>query len=280
MAKRLNDAQIDFIRVNRGKLTQEEIAKQIGCSTESIRKYYRKFDKENSDTVAARDKQAKAVLGDHVTDVPKFFRDELLNSERGKTLRKTLIDEHWEFFVEQWVNYCLQLPNLTHSEMNTIEQLIMLKIAIVTNRETHKQNLESKKAFLLNLDISKLDVDDEDDQAKIIMAQQFDTTIIDLNRDYKDLLERYVQIDKSMNMTREQREKSGKIGGDTFFSLVKKFEDKLTQRKEGRMAEIFKIAKEKKNDDLRKNIQYMDGDIKPQLLDHISVENKEEKVEE
>ncbi len=98
----------------------------------------------------------------------------------------------------------------------------------------------------------------------------------DLNKEYKDLLEKSTKLNETLNATRRQREEKGKVGGDTFFSLCKKFESTQTREKEGRMAELLKISMENKKEEMRNAIQFMDGEYAPQLLDSETIKKTEE----
>jgi hypothetical protein len=89
----------------------------------------------------------------------------------------------------------------------------------------------------------------------------------DLNKEYKELLEKSTKISESLNITRRQREEKGKVGADTLFSLFKKFDSKKTRSQEGRMAELMKMSMHKKTEELRNAVEFMDGEIAPQLLD-------------
>jgi hypothetical protein len=102
----------------------------------------------------------------------------------------------------------------------------------------------------------------------------------DLNKEYKDLLDKMTKMSETLNVTRKQREEKGKVGAETFFMLCKKFENASVRQKEGRRAELLRIATESNQSKLREATEYMDGELAPQLLDSETLEKTERQQEE
>tara|TARA_B100000575_G_C22778826_1_gene461852 strand:- start:135 stop:665 length:531 start_codon:yes stop_codon:yes gene_type:complete len=175
----------------------------------------------------------------------------------------------------------MQLEDLTHTEENTIEQIIILKLRMDRNQKEYKESAELKAEILKEAqvsDIKDLDLTDPDQAALYEKSYGAGIKMSDLNKEYKDLLDKATKLQETLNVTRKQREERGKVGADTFFALCKVFENKNEREKAGRMAELLKISTDKNMQKLREGVEYMDGEIAPQLLDKETID-KEKKNE-
>jgi hypothetical protein len=212
-------------------------------------------------------------------DIFDFHVRSFETSPRGSRIKKQLPEEDWILFSEEWANYKIQLEDLTHTEQNTVEQLIFLKLRIDKNQKDYYDAMRIRDSLMANNDIVDVkDLDLSDPKQAELYQKIFNASMraTDLNKEYKDLLEKSTKLNETLNATRRQREEKGKVGGDTFFSLCKKFESMQTREKEGRMAELLRLSMEKKQDSMRNAIEYMDGELAPQLLDSETVKKTRE----
>lgn len=274
MNQKLSAADLNFIRDNIEKMSMAEISRKLNCSAKTIERYKKKLEKYGS-----IDTENVAVPSNDEKSSEFWIRD-LLNSARGKRIKGMLTRQEWESFCEDWAGYHTQLDDLNHTEENNIEQIIMLKLRIDKNQSDYSKNLELRDTLMRESgvrDIKDLDLTDQN-QAQIyekVFAASL--RLSDLNKEYKELLEKSTKISESLNITRKQREEKGKVGADTLFALFKKYDSKKTRNQEGRMAELMKISMEKKTNELRNAIEFMDGEIAPQLLDGDTVRRMGEK---
>lgn len=275
MAKRLTDFDKDFIRENYTILTDKKMAESIGCSTRTVERF-RGIEKLN------KNPEKIVVSKKEDTEDENFFKNKLLSSPRGRRVKELLSYNDWEKFIDEWVNYHVQLEDLTFTEENTIEQIIILNIRIDKNQRDYKYNSEVKDVLSIENNISDIKDLDLKDPAEAEIYEKIYTASIrmtDLNKEYKELLDKNTKLQEALNVTRKQREETGRVGADTFFALCKKFEDKKYREKESRTAELLRIATEKNKDNLRNGIEYMDGEIAPQLLDSTTIDRMEDKNE-
>jgi len=262
MNKKLSKADIQFIKENLDKLSLAEISRRLNCSVKTIERYKKKL-LDNSLVY-----QESAVNVDEKN--ADFWVKELINSARGRRIKGLLTKGEWESFCQDWAGYHTQLEDLNHTEENNIEQIIMLKLRIDKNQYDYSKNLELRDSLMIENNVRDIkDLDLTDPKEAQIYEKVFSAglRLTDLNKEYKELLEKSTKISESLNITRKQREEKGKIGADTFFALCKKFDSRKTRTQEGRMAELMKISMNKKSSELRNGIQFMDGEVAPQLLD-------------
>jgi hypothetical protein len=146
----------------------------------------------------------------------------------------------------------------------------MLKLRIDKNQSDYSGAVRLRDDLMKENAIRDLkDLDLTDPQQAAVYEKVFAASLrlTDLNKEYKELLEKSTKISESLNITRKQREEKGKIGADTFFALCKKFDSKKNRNQEGRMADLMRISMGNKKNELRNGIEFMDGEIAPQLLD-------------
>ena len=121
-------------------------------------------------------------------------------------------------------------------------------------------------------DLKDLDLQDPEESAIYEKIYSASVRMIDLNKEYKELLDKITKMSESLNVTRRQREERGKVGAETFFMLCKEFENRSVRQKEGRKAELLRMAADNNEKKMRQSVQYMDGEIAPQLLDSETIE--------
>jgi hypothetical protein len=278
MAKRIEEADKIYIENNCKYKTDADIAKHIGCSIKTVERYRKSIGMMKNTTKdpvvmieQRKDYQNRDIFDFHV----RSFE----TSPRGSRIKKQLPEEDWILFSEEWANYKIQLEDLTHTEQNTVEQLIFLKLRIDKNQKDYYDAMRIRDSLMANNDIVDVkDLDLSDPKQAELYQKIFNASMraTDLNKECKDLLEKSTKLNETLNATRRQREEKGKVGGDTFFSLCKKFESMQTREKEGRMAELLRLSMEKKQDSMRNAIEYMDGELAPQLLDSETVKKTRE----
>ena len=271
MNKKLSTTELKFIESNLDKMTMTAIARHLNCSFKTIDRYKRKLANKQLNPNPIDPSESTESLGsiDNKRD-KNFWINDLNNSARGRRVRGMLTKEEWVFYCEDWVGYHLQLEDLNHTEENNIEQIIMLKLRIDKNQADYSKDLSLRDSVMQENGIRDLkDLDLTNPKQASIYEKVFAAQLRmqDLTKEYKDLLERNSKISEGLNITRKQREERGKVGADTFFTLCKKFDSRKVRSQEGRMAGLFKNSTEKKTEELRNAVEFMDGEMAPQLLD-------------
>ena len=274
MAKRLTNLDKDFINENYQTMTDAKIAEVLNCSVRTIERYRQKNGYFKTEA-----KQTEKVEQSNYSDEANYFKSKLVSTSRGRRVKDLISKDEWSLFVDEWVNYHVQLEDLTFTEENTVEQIIILKLRMDRNQKEYKDCSLVRDSLLDEANVSDIKDLDLKDPVQAEYYEKIYTASIrmtDFNKEYKELLDKSTKLQETLNATRKQREDSGRVGADTFFSLCKKFEQKSYREKESRMAELLKISAESNANNLRDAIEYMDGEIAPQLLDSDTVEKMEE----
>lgn len=272
MAKKLTKIDHKYIRENYLRKTDGEIADVLGCTVRTIERSRKKMG------LMKRGVKADPNLDEDNpsdTDLERYYKSSFMSSVRGKRLRRELGDEDWETLVYEWVAYHMQLDDLTHTEENTIEHIIILKLRMDKNQKDYQSSVLLRDSLMDESsirDLKDLDLQDPEESAVYEKIYSASVRMTDLNKEYKELLDKITRMSESLNVTRRQREEKGKVGAETFFMLCKEFENRAVRQKEGRKAELLRMAAENNEKKLRESVQYMDGEIAPQLLDLKTIE--------
>lgn len=205
------------------------------------------------------------------------WQEHFKKTNKYRRLSKQYTATDLEYFAEQWAYYHVQFENLTQTEEDSIDLLIDYKIRIENNRkqyrdiEMHEEEVREKLGNKVN---EELDLEDEDTRYLYEMMTSINKNRLDINKDLKELTEKYEKIQRSLNATREQREQHTRIGGDTFLSLVKMMNDEEKRKKIGEWNERFKLSTRQKLDRLKQDHQFDDGVVEPLIMDGADYKDK------
>jgi len=265
------------------RLTDKAIAKEIGCSHQTVARLRKK------------EGIIKGVRGTIITSKPSNERKKILteigpeeekieklkeyfkNTDRYHKICKHYLPEDVETFINQWVNYQLHTEDLTLAEEDSLELLIMYKIRIDANQKTMKEIEEKELQIKQQLIGRELDLEvNESDRWIWEMTNSLNATKQEVNKELKDLYDRYEKVQRSLNFTREQREAKRRIGGNTFLDLVRMMQDKERRKEIGDYNERMKIATQRQKDKLKRPHMFADGNYDAILLDGSDFIQKQE----
>jgi hypothetical protein len=287
----LSEKEISFIKekIDEG-WSDKKIAEEIKRSVPVVKKYrinifgvkrdqagnLLNYKPTESEEIQILEEKKKLKFKDEQT---KIHGSAFISTPRGKKLEKILTEDNFLFFVDQWVQYHIQLEDMTPSEEDMLEKMIILNIRILDNQKNLKEIhcIQQKLRHELS---GKDELDPENDKDLQILQtiESYNGQEIELNKEFVALNKEYTSIQDNLNTTRKQRESKEKIGSATFFDLIKKFNQEEIRNKEGRFAELMRMATSKKLDDWQKPIQYEDGNVDLPYLDGTVF--KEKKIKE
>lgn len=251
-----------------------KIAEHLGRNIETIVRYRKKkgYSKDTGkpQIVVPKplDKEEKRTI--NKKDRAFVWKTALLSSSRFASIKDKLTNEDKDYFVDQWCSYHVQFEDMTVSEEDALELLILLKLRLLANQKSlkscrdYQQELEDQIRKLGNPEI---DVEIEQQRQLREMTLQLNKNEIELNKEYRELVDKYEKILRAMSATREQREARQTIGGDTFTSLVKQFNDRDKRREIGKYNALMKLASEKKTHEFKQPYEFADKNIEPIILD-------------
>lgn len=257
-------------------MTDAAIAKELGRNEQTIKRCRDKLGLKkggggklhpDAETISDENLNSIKVSDDdkRLTWAAKFKL-----TSRYKKIKNALNDYEIEHFVSQWADYHVQFNDMQPSEEDMLEQLIMLQIRLDDNHRQRRQlqiyEEHLKEQFVDKLD-GELDLENEDDRRLHEMLMSNSRQGIDLNKDLKDLTEKYEKFQRAFAGTREQREQNNKVGGETFMTLLRDFNKREFRIKMGKANEYMKIAQKQQAEKMRKPHKFIDGSEEPILLD-------------
>lgn len=277
-ADRLSYAEFEVIKkLTLEKWTDEDIAKHLRRNIITIRKARAKLGLKktsggsltaDSRDLSVKDKMmANKILSED--DKMQAWVSLLEKSSRYKRLKDILSKDELWFFVEEWAKLHIQFEDISYTEEDAMEQLIMYQIRLQDNakqRRLTKDQLVILQEQIGN-SVKQLDMEDEGQHLLYEAVNSANRFLQDLNKDFRELTLQYKGLLQTLNATREQREENQKVGGDTFLSLIKTLNDTHKREKMGKQAELLRLSTERHTEEMKKPHKFMDGEERPILLD-------------
>lgn len=200
------------------------------------------------------------------------------NAPLYNRIKGLFVDSDLAYFEHKWAEYHLALEDMSAAEEDMLENAVIFKLRIDKNQQALREIQVMEQDLRRRLGgrpLQELDLDDPDDRALFMAIQQNNTAIIDINKDLKELSVNFQNIQKHLNVSREQREQKRNIGADTFLSLIKKFNDRDIRESIGKYNERMRIATEKKLREFKKSYEFLDGTTEPIILDGADFQKKD-----
>lgn len=273
----LSKEEKDFIRDNATKMRTEEIASNLNRSVKIVADYIKQhlsFEEPKTTTVPPSAYQSENSL----------LSDTLKSSENWKRLKSELMPDEIKFFEEKYVGMMKQFnkDGILATEESQIIQAIKFEVLMSRNlveRRRSREDIErlqnSIKRFLDSFggDTSLMN----DQQREFLMnmetqlqgakqAEQARTS------EYVKLQERLDSLMKNLKGTRDQRIKSIENSRTSYIGIIKELQNKEILEKEGRFAELYKLAGKASYEDLAKIHKYEDGQIDRPILSEETVD--------
>lgn len=271
--RRINAKDKEFIisHLDLPDWPDEKISEHLGLKPVSVKNMREKLGgtvkkKLDLGTIEKIKERLKSVTSEEERRF--LYRQEFVISPRSKRLGMMFSADDYQIVVEKWSDYKAQLSDMTASEEDILEKMIILDIRIINNQKSMRQCQMAQEVLRKQMN-KKGELDPEDDKdlqiLQTIDAQN--SQELELNKQYQMLLREYHVLHESLNATRKQREERHKIGAETFFDLVKKLSEKDVRDKVGRVTDLQKRSMKKKLEDLSKPHKYSDNTFDAPILD-------------
>lgn len=273
-----------FIRENAGKLSSEEIARQLGRRKEAVERVLRDLARKGVRRVAP----SLAALDDEVgaKEEVRAIKAELKDTEAWRRIRQEFTDDEIRFFEAQYTALMTQFKNnVLASEVIQIFDLCKFEVLKSRNLSLRKQlrqeidDLEEERASAQGgVGYSEL----EPEARKTVNAIR--NQIAEARRNEREyttefslLQQRSEALMKSLKSTRDQRIKEFESDTDTILGLIKKLQNSEFQAVEARRMELMRMAAEKEMLRLGQPHEYEDGSWDRPILsaDTVNMETKE-----
>lgn len=249
---RLTKSEQKYLLENAGKLTPSAMAAKLDRTVGLVEDFLRK------NTVTQSPEKA--------TQSPHAIRGELRASEQWARLKAELTNEELRFFEEAYIKLMSQFRNdvLASEEMQVFDAI---KYEVLKSR-----NLAEQRKLIDTI----AELDKESQTAKLlgkrdasgIIGQLSDAraSLRDLVKELGALQERVDHLMKSLKSTRDQRLKEVESGKETVLGLFKLLQNREFVDREGRQAELMKLAALKERQRLGGLHEYVDGQLDRPIL--------------
>ena len=202
-----------------------------------------------------------------------WFRDQFKKTHLYITIKKQFEPEEVAVYVEDFGLLCCQFEDIVISEFMQIDDF--LKHRLLVDRQlvlTHLLQREIADLKMWFIENPKREEENKDTiKSRILRQRQLDdkyryTKAADDR--YDALVKERQKIYSSLAATRKDRLEELSGGKQTFLELVSKLQHSQDERdKQGRFAELTKIAAEDVTKEFRKPIEFPDGSVEPIIMD-------------
>ena len=207
------------------------------------------------------------------TEKSHWFRDQFKKTHLFGTIQKQFESEEILVYIEEFGLLCCQFEDIVTSEFMQIDDFLKHRILInrqlMLGKSIQREISGLQEWFILH---PKRENEDKDNiRFRVVQQRQLDDKyryLKAVNDRYDALIKEREKIYKSLNATRKDRIDELRGGKDTFFDLVARLQHSQDERdRQGRFAELTKIAAKDITDEFRKPVEFPDGNVDPIIMD-------------
>jgi len=202
-----------------------------------------------------------------------WFRDQFKKTHLYKTMKRQFETDEVMVYLENFGLLCCQFEDIVISEFMQVDDFLKHRLLIdrqlILNRSLQRQINDLQSWFVMN---PKQENEDKDMiKFRILQQRQLDDKhrYAKVGNDrYDALVKERQKIYISLNATRKDRIDELRGGKATFLELVAKLQNSNEERdRQGRFAELTKIASEDVKKEFRKPVKFPDGGVDPIIMD-------------
>lgn len=266
----LSAEEVKFVYEHCLEYTDKWIADRIGHSEVSVRNCRMRLDTEQN-------------AAGEITKI-NITKRLLHRREDWSTIRNQYTKDEVRLFEFYWSKLLLQFGETTPTEELQILELINIKLMmarVLINKRNAIVEID-KKRKQRDIQLRKLDGDSDD----LDLIGGLDKEILSLQsadefktKEYKELLEQYDKILKSLKATRDQRIARIENAQTSFSEWIRVHEEEKRRHADANEMEIMKVAMSLEQDRLSQYHTYLDGEVDQPFLTPDTVideENREE----
>lgn len=207
------------------------------------------------------------------TEKSCWFRTKFQKTHLYNTIKRQFEPEEVDVYLQDFGLLCCQFEDIVASEFMQIDDFLKHRILVdrqlILSRAIQRQIADLQDWFIANP--KKEDEDQDTVRFRVLQQRQLDDKyrhLKNMNDRYDALIKERQKIYSSLAATRRDRLEELQGGKETFLELVAKLQHSEKERdRQGRFAELTKLASEDAKDALRKPIEFPDGSIEPVIMD-------------
>lgn len=255
--------------------TDQQIADELQCNIKTVERNRKKLDiyktgsgklQDNLEDLSKEEK-AQTLADKTFRQQKEYWHNVLVRSHKYDKLKSMYNKYDLKEFEDRWIDAHMSMDDLSPPEEDMIDLMIMYKMRLDDNQKSYTKAKSDLLAIEKEIAGRELDTENTRDLQLREMTIDLTGNIIQINKDTKDLTEKFEKIQRSLNQTREQREKSRNIGQDTFFKLVQGLQQKQQRIESGEYTERMREATAQSIKRFKQPHQFGDGSIEPIYLD-------------
>jgi len=204
---------------------------------------------------------------------PYWFVNQFKKTHLYKNLQQQFEQGEILCYLEEYGRLCCQFEDIVFSEFFQIDDF--LKHRILVNRE-----LNTQKGIRLHIEVIQKWIIEhpmtEEESSEIRterinkykLLEAFSGSLSASTKQYESLIKERSKIENKLASTRRDRIEELRGGKETFLSLVTQIQMSGSERRrQGKFAELSRIATHEMKEELRKDIEFPDGEIESILMD-------------
>lgn len=210
-----------------------------------------------------------------ITDPEKahWFREGFKKTHLYKTIQRQFEVEEVSVYLEDFGLLCCQFEDIVISEFMQVDDFLKHRLLVdrqlILARSLQRQITDLQTWFVSN---PKKENEDKDTiKFRILQQRQLDDRhryLKNVNDRYDSLVKERQKIYVSLAATRRDRLDELQGGKATFLELIAKLQHSQDERdRQGRFAELTKLAASDIKKEFRKPIEFPDGKIDPIIMD-------------
>lgn len=209
-----------------------------------------------------------------------WFREQFLKSHLFRELKGQFHALEIQSYMEEYGDVCCQFEDIVTSEFFQIDDYLKHRILINRQLKSMKQlqfEIEIIIQWIATNPFEAKELDMDVDKRKELSRERVEQIrrLDDLRNAMKSANDRYEKLCEvrqkimvNLAATRKDRQEELRGGKDTFFQLVSNLQSSAAEReKQGRYAQLTKLASEDIKDAFRKPVKFPDGVSRPIILD-------------
>ncbi len=207
------------------------------------------------------------------TEKANWFRDQFKKTHLYNTIKRQFEKEEVGVYLEDFGLLCCQFEDIVISEFMQVDDFLKHRILVdrqlILGRSIQREMADLQTWFISN---PKHDNEDKDTiKFRILQQRQLDDKyryLKAINDRYDSLVKERQKIYSSLAATRRDRLDELRGGKATFIELVAKLQHSQDERdRQGRFAELTKIAANDIKSEFRKPAEFPDGSVEPIIMD-------------
>lgn len=202
-----------------------------------------------------------------------WFRSQFKKTHLYRTIKTQFEPEEVAVYVEDFGLLCCQFEDIVISEFMQIDDFLKHRLLVdrqlILARSLQRHINDLQMWFIEN---PKIENENQDViKFRILQQRQLDDKhryLKGVNDRYDALVKERQKIYSSLAATRKDRLDELRGGKQTFFELVSKLQHSQDERnKQGRLAELTRLAADDIKAEFRKSIKFPDGSVSPIIMD-------------